>query len=178
MGTRRDSSGTPGLRNISPPMVSKLSMLHRAALATLLTSASMGRPLPAGDCVILSNEKPKPVKVVGAFCGSVTWKDYFSPGGIVVVLFDASGTRIASARSDSRGRFSFGRVPNGRYRVDVGDRDFFDEIEISNASATCRKRETLYVTPIVSECGGGGGIVRPREPDPSTVRGDGLPRQR
>ena len=151
-------------------------MQRRVALAVLIITVSAGRASLVGECAPLPEWRLQPVKVTGAFCGRTMWMGRWSAEKTVVRLLDANGKHIATVQSDARGRFSFRRVPSGRYRVDVDESVFFDEIEIKNASATCRKRETLYLVLVGSECPGG--IARPLEADPSTVRGDGLPRER
>src|SRR5262249_24406818 len=109
-------------------------MQRRVVFAALFLLASMGHTLlTAGECAPLPEWRLKPVRVTGAFCGRATWMGHSSAGGTMVRLLDAGGILVSTVQSDSRGRFSFGRVPNGPYRVDISDGgSFFDAIEINN----------------------------------------------
>jgi hypothetical protein len=144
-------------------------------LAAAVSFCTFNGVVQADDCVVVGSPEPiKPVPVSGRFCGRVS----STTGNVLVVVRARTGKARAVTRTDQRGDFMLPVLPNGRYRVYVPDWNVTDDIEISAASQTCRRREVIYLN-LLPRCGFRG-IGRPWKDssDSSTVRGNGLPRQR
>jgi hypothetical protein len=92
--------------------------------------------------------------VSGAFCGVA--RDLLGEvmTGEDIELLDGDGYIVASARTDSRGRFHFPPVPPGTYHYTAGGfTRSSDPIEVVKSGAQCARRfEVNFV--IWNECGG------------------------
>jgi hypothetical protein len=93
------------------------------------------------------------ISVTGAFCG-VASNALERMTGADIELLDVDGHVVATARTDSRGRFRFPPVPPGIYHYQTdGFTRRSDPIEIVKSGSQCARRfDVLFV--VYSECGG------------------------
>ena len=107
-------------------------------LAAILTRPIVGY----AECIVPS--RPKPVRVVGRFCGQVFTR--YEPGPLEyggLVLYGPDNAVIAEVKADSKGRFRFPPLPKGVYRVGSSDGFYimggFGSVELAGgADTSCR----------------------------------------
>jgi carboxypeptidase family protein len=146
-----------------------MSVRKQIAAALILLGLARSDVL-ADECV---RERRPPTPVVGALCGVL-----FDPSGAVLAGADVnltevpaeesgrapSGVSLPTAKVDGRGRFTFGRVPEGEYWLTVpGFKTSFDTVVVRGNYATrCTHRLRVELS-VAGSCSGavssGAGIV-------------------
>jgi hypothetical protein len=120
------------------------------AAAVLLVCATSGARHVDAEC-----DRPIPtIPVTGAFCGVAGNVLGEVMSGADIELLDSDGYIVASARTDSRGRFRFRPVPPGIYHYTTdGFTRSSDPIRVVKTGPQCTRRFQVTFA-VLNECGG------------------------